>query len=54
MLTPILVKGLGIALVAARQTQVPVTLIDSSQKSLDKGITFAGRVDHSAVFVLAF
>ncbi|KAK4179170.1 putative 3-hydroxybutyryl-CoA dehydrogenase [Triangularia setosa] len=33
--------GLGIALVAAMKAQVPVTLVDSSQKSLDKGLVFA-------------
>ncbi len=35
-------QGLGIALVAAQRAQVPVTLVDSSQASLDKGIAFAG------------
>lgn len=34
--------GLGIALVAARIAQVPVTVVDNSQKSLDKGLAFAG------------
>lgn len=34
--------GLGIALVAARVAQVPVTVVDNSQKSLDKGLAFAG------------
>ncbi|KAI5461329.1 3-hydroxyacyl-CoA dehydrogenase [Mariannaea sp. PMI_226] len=36
--------GLGIALVAARQANVPVTLIDSSEKSLEKGLTFADKL----------
>ena len=35
-------QGLGIALVAAVKAQVPVTLVDSAQNSLDKGIGFAG------------
>lgn len=35
-------QGLGIALVAAQKAKVPVTLVDSSQASLDKGIAFAG------------
>jgi 3-hydroxybutyryl-CoA dehydrogenase len=38
-------QGLGIALVAASKAQVPVTLIDNSQASLDKGLTFAGMLD---------
>lgn len=33
--------GLGIALVAARAAGVPVTLVDTSQQSLDKGLAFA-------------
>ncbi|KAI5360607.1 Putative 3-hydroxyacyl-CoA dehydrogenase, 6-phosphogluconate dehydrogenase-like domain superfamily [Septoria linicola] len=36
--------GLGIALVAARAAQVPVTLVDTSQKSLDKGLAFADKL----------
>jgi len=36
--------GLGIALVAARAARVPVTLIDTSQSSLDKGIAFAEKL----------
>lgn len=36
-------QGLGIALVAAQKAQVPVTLIDASEKALDKGIAFAGK-----------
>ena len=36
-------KGLGIALVAAQKAKVPVTLVDSSQASLDKGLKFAGN-----------
>lgn len=36
------IQGLGIALVAAQKAQVPVTLIDSSQASIDKGLKFAG------------
>ena len=35
-------QGLGIAHVAALKAQVPVTLVDSSQASLDKGMQFAG------------
>lgn len=34
--------GLGIALVASRVAGVPVTVVDNSQKSLDKGLSFAG------------
>lgn len=36
-------QGLGIALVAARNAQVAVTLVDSSQASLDKGLRLAGE-----------
>ena len=36
--------GLGIALVAARMAKVPVTVIDNSQKSLDKGLAFADKL----------
>ncbi|RHZ60594.1 3-hydroxyacyl-CoA dehydrogenase family protein [Aspergillus thermomutatus] len=36
--------GLGIALVAASKAQVRVTLIDNSQASLDKGLTFADKL----------
>ncbi|OTA94400.1 hypothetical protein M434DRAFT_394805 [Hypoxylon sp. CO27-5] len=36
--------GLGIALVAAQKAGVPVTLVDSSQTSLDKGISFAEKL----------
>ncbi|KAJ4306488.1 hypothetical protein N0V88_001291 [Collariella sp. IMI 366227] len=36
--------GLGIALVAAQRAQVPVTLVDSSQASLDKGMAFAAKL----------
>ncbi|KAL8649820.1 MAG: hypothetical protein Q9210_004174 [Variospora velana] len=36
--------GLGIALVAAQKAQVPVTLVDSSQASIDKGLKFADRL----------
>lgn len=35
-------QGLGIALVAAQKAQVPVTLVDTSQASIDKGLSFAG------------
>ena len=35
-------QGLGIALVAAQKAGVPVTLVDTSQVSLDKGMKFAG------------
>ncbi|CAN8095383.1 unnamed protein product [Discula destructiva] len=36
--------GLGIALVAAQKAQVPVTLVDTSQASLDKGLAFADKL----------
>lgn len=36
--------GLGIALVAARNAKVPVTLVDNSQASLDKGMAFADKL----------
>ncbi|KAG5949906.1 hypothetical protein E4U53_005656 [Claviceps sorghi] len=36
--------GLGIALVAAQKAQVPVTLIDTSDKALDKGLAFAEKL----------
>ncbi|KAL1881887.1 hypothetical protein Daus18300_000941 [Diaporthe australafricana] len=36
--------GLGIALVAAQRAQVPVTLVDTSQASLDKGLKFADKL----------
>lgn len=36
--------GLGIALVAARQAGVPVTLLDTSQASIDKGLKFADKL----------
>ncbi|KAJ5929655.1 3-hydroxybutyryl-CoA dehydrogenase [Penicillium verhagenii] len=36
--------GLGIALVAARKAGVPVTLVDTSQASLDKGLKFADKL----------
>ncbi|KAH7008264.1 3-hydroxyacyl-CoA dehydrogenase [Ilyonectria destructans] len=36
--------GLGIALVAAQRAQVPITLIDTSQKSLEKGLAFADKL----------
>ncbi|RVX75446.1 hypothetical protein B0A52_00799 [Exophiala mesophila] len=36
--------GLGIALVAAQKAQVPVTLVDNSQQSLDKGLAFADKL----------
>ncbi|PYI24267.1 3-hydroxybutyryl-CoA dehydrogenase [Aspergillus japonicus CBS 114.51] len=36
--------GLGIALVAAQKAQVPVTLIDTSQASLDNGLKFADKL----------
>ncbi|KAK4168985.1 3-hydroxyacyl-CoA dehydrogenase [Cladorrhinum sp. PSN259] len=36
--------GLGIALVAATKAGVAVTLVDSSQKSLDKGLAFADKL----------
>ena len=37
-----MLQGLGIALVAAQKAKVPVTLVDNSQASLDKGLKFAG------------
>ncbi|KAI0108682.1 3-hydroxybutyryl-CoA dehydrogenase [Nemania sp. FL0031] len=36
--------GLGIALVAAHRAGVPVTLVDNSQASLDKGLAFADKL----------
>jgi len=36
--------GLGIALVAAQKAGVPVTLVDTSQASIDKGLKFAGKL----------
>ncbi|KAF1932754.1 3-hydroxybutyryl-CoA dehydrogenase [Didymella exigua CBS 183.55] len=36
--------GLGIALVAAQRAKVPVSLIDSSQASIDKGLKFAEKL----------
>ncbi|KAL4746235.1 hypothetical protein BDW72DRAFT_210588 [Aspergillus terricola var. indicus] len=36
--------GLGIALVAAQKAQVPVTLVDNAQASLDKGLKFADKL----------
>lgn len=35
-------QGLGIALVAALKAKVPVTLVDKSPQSLEKGLSFAG------------
>lgn len=35
-------QGLGIALVAAQKAGVSVTLVDTSQASIDKGLRFAG------------
>ena len=37
-------QGLGIALVAAQRAKVPVSLIDSSQASIDKGLKFAEKL----------
>lgn len=37
-------QGLGIALVAATKAKVPVTLIDTSQASIDKGLKFADKL----------
>ena len=37
------IKGLGIALVAAQRAGVPVTIVDSSQAAIDKGLKFAGK-----------
>ncbi|KAK3653643.1 hypothetical protein LTR56_004498 [Elasticomyces elasticus] len=39
--------GLGIALVASRTAKVPVVVVDNSQKSLDKGLAFAGITIHN-------
>ncbi|KAJ9151423.1 3-hydroxyacyl-CoA dehydrogenase [Coniochaeta hoffmannii] len=36
--------GLGIALVASLKAKVPVTLVDSSPQSLEKGLSFAGKL----------
>ncbi|KAM5442722.1 putative 3-hydroxybutyryl-CoA dehydrogenase [Microsporum ferrugineum] len=36
--------GLGIALVAAQKANIPVTLVDNSQASLDKGLKFAEKL----------
>ncbi|KZF22768.1 3-hydroxybutyryl-CoA dehydrogenase [Xylona heveae TC161] len=36
--------GLGIALVAAQRAQVPVTLVDNSQASIDKSLKFADKL----------
>lgn len=36
--------GLGIALVAAQRASVPVTLVDTSQSALDKGLAFADKL----------
>lgn len=36
--------GLGIALVAAQKAQVPVTVVDTSQQALDKGLAFADKL----------
>ena len=36
--------GLGIALTASRMAGVPVTVIDNSQASLDKGLSFADKL----------
>lgn len=36
--------GLGIALVAAQKASVPVTLVDNSQASIDKGLKFADKL----------
>ncbi|KHO01518.1 NAD(P)-binding domain protein [Metarhizium album ARSEF 1941] len=36
--------GLGIALVAAQKAQVPVTLIDTSDKALSRGLAFAEKL----------
>ncbi|KAI9846798.1 MAG: hypothetical protein M1837_003647 [Sclerophora amabilis] len=36
--------GLGIALVAAQKAQVPVTVVDNSQASIDKGLQFADKL----------
>ncbi|EKD13565.1 uncharacterized protein L3040_008570 [Drepanopeziza brunnea f. sp. 'multigermtubi'] len=36
--------GLGIALVAAQKAGVPVTLVDTNQASIDKGLSFADKL----------
>ena len=51
MLTAADAQGLGIALVAAQKAQVPVTLIDTSDKALSKGIAFAGSSQLRPPFV---
>lgn len=38
------IQGLGIALVAALKAGVPVTVVDNSQASLDKGLKFADKL----------
>ena len=40
-------KGLGIALVAAMKAKVPVTIVDNSQASIDKGLKFASTPLHA-------
>lgn len=37
-------QGLGIALVAAQKANLPITLVDTSQASLDKGLKFADKL----------
>ncbi|RDA95848.1 hypothetical protein CP533_5102 [Ophiocordyceps camponoti-saundersi (nom. inval.)] len=37
-------QGLGIALVAAQKAQIPVILVDSSTKAMDKGLAFADKL----------
>ncbi|KAI9888895.1 MAG: hypothetical protein M1814_006184 [Vezdaea aestivalis] len=36
--------GLGVALVAARNAQIPVIIVDNSQASLNKGLAFADKL----------
>jgi len=36
--------GLGIALVAAQKAKIPVTIIDTSQAAIDKGLKFADKL----------
>jgi len=42
-----LMKGLGIALVAARQAKLDVTLMDKDPKALEKSIDFLGMLFRS-------
>lgn len=39
-------QGLGIAIVAAQKAEVLVTIVDTSQETIDKGLNSAGPFDH--------